>query len=160
MDIKGVPQKLQTSNLRERAAAFPLDLPYRLINMYSIHGDTVLDPFWGTGTTTLATMACARNSIGYEIDPAFREGFQKDVKDVKDITNRRNARRIRHHIEFVEKQKKGGQELKYQASHYDFNVRKQEKEILFHTIKSIERKGTRFTLQHEKYEPNSELLFP
>lgn len=48
-------------------ASYPEELPYRLIRMFSIIGDTVLDPFLGTGTTTLAAVKLNRNSIGYEI---------------------------------------------------------------------------------------------
>jgi site-specific DNA-methyltransferase (adenine-specific) len=50
-------------------AIFPVEIPYRLIRMYSYAGDTVLDPYSGTGTTMLAASKCNRNSIGFEIDP-------------------------------------------------------------------------------------------
>ena len=63
-DFKGTRQDLSTSGSRERSAAFPFELPYRLINMYSLRGDTVLDPFAGTGVTTLAAMASGRDSVG------------------------------------------------------------------------------------------------
>jgi site-specific DNA-methyltransferase (adenine-specific) len=49
-------------------AVFPKELPYRLIKMFSFVGDTVLDPFLGSGTTTLAAKDAGRNSIGYEIN--------------------------------------------------------------------------------------------
>jgi len=52
-------------------ASFPLQIPYRLIKMFSYIGDTVLDPFLGSGTTTLAAIMLHRNSIGYEIEPTF-----------------------------------------------------------------------------------------
>jgi len=64
---------------RQRSAAFPFDLSYRLINMFSIQQDTVLDPFWGTGTTTLAAIASSRNSIGVEIDEKLVENFKKTL---------------------------------------------------------------------------------
>ena len=70
-DFKGTVQGLNHCDLRSRSAAYPLELAYRLINMYSLYEDTVLDPFLGTGTTTLASIACGRNSIGFEIDRAF-----------------------------------------------------------------------------------------
>ncbi|MGQ9730927.1 MAG: DNA-methyltransferase [Candidatus Zipacnadales bacterium] len=53
-------------------AVFPVEIPRRLIKMYSFHGETVLDPFLGTGTTALAAEMEGRNSIGYEINEAFR----------------------------------------------------------------------------------------
>jgi site-specific DNA-methyltransferase (adenine-specific) len=52
-------------------AQFPVELPRRLIKMYSFHGETVLDPFVGSGTTSLAADMEGRNSVGYEINPQF-----------------------------------------------------------------------------------------
>ncbi len=52
-------------------AMFPEELPRRLIKMFSFVGDTVLDPFLGSGTTTLAARNLSRNSIGYEINENF-----------------------------------------------------------------------------------------
>jgi len=45
----GEHQALDHGELRSRSAAYPFEIPYRLINMYSVYGDTVLDPFWGRG---------------------------------------------------------------------------------------------------------------
>ena len=58
-------------------AVFPEELPYRLIRMFSFCGDTVLDPFMGSGTTALAALKTGRNVIGYEINPDFF-AFYKD----------------------------------------------------------------------------------
>lgn len=52
-------------------AMFPEELPSRLIRMFSFHGETVLDPFMGSGTTMLAAKNLGRNSVGYEINPEF-----------------------------------------------------------------------------------------
>ncbi len=52
-------------------AVFPEELPGRLIKMFSFVGDTILDPFLGSGTTSLAARKLNRNSIGYEINEAF-----------------------------------------------------------------------------------------
>jgi site-specific DNA-methyltransferase (cytosine-N4-specific) len=59
----------QTSNeLVRRTAAYPDEIADRLIKMFSIKGDTILDPFLGSGTTTRVAMQNERNSIGYELD--------------------------------------------------------------------------------------------
>jgi len=52
-------------------AVITYELAYRLVKMFSFWGDTVLDPFCGTGTTMLAAMKCGRNSIGIEIDEEY-----------------------------------------------------------------------------------------
>jgi len=52
-------------------AMFPLELPMRLIKMFSFPAETVLDPFLGSGTTSLASANLGRNSIGYEINPDY-----------------------------------------------------------------------------------------
>ncbi len=55
----------------EHVAMFPVELPRRLIRMYSFWGETVLDPFLGSGTTCLAAEMEERNSVGYEVNPDF-----------------------------------------------------------------------------------------
>jgi len=62
---------LTGASTREHPAPFPVELAYRLIRMFSFVGDTVLDPFGGTGTTSLAAIRAGRNSIGVEIDPQY-----------------------------------------------------------------------------------------
>lgn len=54
-------------------AMFPEELPKRLIKMFAFKSETVLDPFLGSGTTSLAARNLGRNSIGYEINPEFIE---------------------------------------------------------------------------------------
>lgn len=60
-------------------AMFPEELPRRLIKMFSFVGETVLDPFLGSGTTTLAAKNLGRNSIGYEINPEFLPVIREKV---------------------------------------------------------------------------------
>ena len=62
---------LSGASTKSHPAPFPLELAYRLVRMFSFWGDTVLDPFCGTGTTMLAAMKCARNSLGIEIDAKY-----------------------------------------------------------------------------------------
>lgn len=52
-------------------APFPVEIAYRLIKMFSFVGDTVFDPFWGTGSTTLAAIKSVRSSIGIEIEQKY-----------------------------------------------------------------------------------------
>lgn len=59
------------SSTRRHPAPFSLALAERLIRMFSFVGDTVLDPFMGTGTTNLAASRWGRNSIGIEVEPTY-----------------------------------------------------------------------------------------
>lgn len=62
-------------------AVFPEELPKRLIKMFSFVGDTVCDPFMGSGTTALAAGNLGRNSVGYEINRDFRAFYKEKVVD-------------------------------------------------------------------------------
>ena len=64
LDVKGTSQGLVDAPTRERSAAFPFELAYRLICMFSVKEDWVLDPFAGTGTTLAAALTAGRNSVG------------------------------------------------------------------------------------------------
>ena len=62
------------ASTRSHPAPYPLVLADRLVRMFSFVGDTVLDPFLGTGTTVVAAALAGRNSIGIEIDPHYLRG--------------------------------------------------------------------------------------
>ena len=63
--------RISGASTKKHPAPFPLKLAYRLVRMFSFWGDTVLDPFCGTGTTMVAGLQCDRNTIGVEIDPLY-----------------------------------------------------------------------------------------
>lgn len=65
---------------REHPAPYPEELAERLIRMFSFVGDTVVDPFMGTGTTTVAAAKWGRNSISVEIDPHYFEMAEKRIR--------------------------------------------------------------------------------
>ena len=109
MDIRGTSQKLEDAS-RKRSATFPFELPYRLIALYSIKGDIILDPFAGTGTTLGAPMALGRNSIGVELDESLLPVAQKFLRTVPEIANEYNRSRLARHLEGVEGYE-GGEEI-------------------------------------------------
>jgi DNA modification methylase len=101
-DLKGVKQKMDVLDTRARSAAYPFEIPYRLINMYSVKGDMVLDPFLGTGTTSLAAMASERNSIGIEIDNSFLAIVEDNIeRSAPEQLNRCIINRIDRHKNFL-----------------------------------------------------------
>jgi len=155
-DLKGTGQKLNIANTRERSGAFPFELAYRLINMYSVKGDTVLDPFLGTGTTTLAAMASNRNSIGFEIDPRFQEMIANLTTKIVSFANRYMQNRLASHLEFVNKRLSERGPLKHINDVYGFPVMtKQEKEILLNPLNGLEAlKETEYEVTYsEKPDP-------
>ena len=69
---------LSGASTRKHPAPYPVELAERLIRMFSFVGDTVLDPFMGTGSTQVAAARFGRNSIGVEIDPVyFQDALQR-----------------------------------------------------------------------------------
>ena len=85
--------------LEEGIAAFPEEIARRLIRLYSYHGETVLDPFLGSGTTMKVAKSLGRNCVGYEIDKELKHIIKKKVNQshqtkIKFIT-RHDARKLR-----------------------------------------------------------------
>ena len=65
---------------KRHPAPFPLELATRLVRMFSFAGDTILDPFCGSGTTMIAAFRTKRNSIGVEIDPEYCRLIARTLK--------------------------------------------------------------------------------
>ena len=74
-DVKG------ESTRKGHPAPFPVPLAERLIRLFSFAGDTILDPFAGTGTTALAAMACGRNSVNVDIEPKYVALAQQRLRE-------------------------------------------------------------------------------
>lgn len=125
-DFKGISQSMDQSAPREKSAAFPFELPFRIINMYSIKGDTVLDPFLGTGTTTLAAMTSERNSLGFEINGLFKQQIEEKINSFKNKGNQYIEARLANHKKFVEERIESGKELKYMADNINESIMTQQ----------------------------------
>ncbi len=74
-DIRGAPQR----GAGRRTGAFPAELADRLVRMFSVVGDTVLDPFAGTGTALWAAAELGRNAVGVEWDPGAFRGLRREA---------------------------------------------------------------------------------
>lgn len=72
---------LTGASTRNHPAPYPVELAERLIRMFSFAGDTVLDPFLGTGSTSIAAARFGRNSIGFEIDRHYFDAAEKRIRE-------------------------------------------------------------------------------
>ncbi len=141
-DLKGIGQELNNSNLRKRSAAYPFDLPYRLINMFSIKGDCVLDPFLGTGTTSVAAAATERNSIGYEVDTGFRNLIDRQMLNLVPLVNTHIAKRIEDHRRFAELRQADEKGFKFTIESLGIPcASRQETDIVLRMVESIVSSG-------------------
>ncbi len=154
-DLRGTRQTIADPGTRKRSAAYPFELPYRLINMFSVKGDTVMDPFLGTGTTTLAAIASNRNSIGIEMDKSLYPTIDKNLIFGSSFLNELIKKRIEEHKEFVRKRQleKGKDAFKYKNTHYGFPViTKQEAHAKFECIKHIRKENDfLYTAEYENF---------
>jgi DNA modification methylase len=149
--LKGTRQNNINKKIRDRSGAYPYELAYRLINMFSLKEDTVLDPFLGTGTTTIASISTGRNSIGYEIDPNFREHIISRLANLVDFSNQLLENRIETHLKFVQEQTELRGRLRYTSSHYGFFVMtSQEKKLVFDKLTKIETKGNIIEAEYQR----------
>ena len=140
-EIKGVKQKISNSQTRERNASYPLEIPYRLINMYSQQGDTILDPFFGLGTTTIAAMLTGRNSIGVDIDRTLEPYICANIENLKiSQLNKFVLERYNNHLNFIKERETSGKEVK----HFNNNLKckvmtSQEVDMRLHYISAISK---------------------
>jgi site-specific DNA-methyltransferase (adenine-specific) len=136
-------------------AMFPEELPRRLIKMFSFVGDTILDPFLGSGTTSLAAKNLNRNSIGYEIN----EDFLSIIKEKLGI--KQSSLLIEANFEIIRQK-----ELKI-----DFNEKIKKLPYIFKDLIKFDKKvdprklrfGSKidnFNYENEKYHKVKEILSP
>jgi len=139
MDVKGTSQHLGDRAARLRSAAFPFEVPYRLINMFSVKDDTVVDPFLGIGTTMWAAMTAGRNCVGYEIEKGLRNEIYGIADSIVGYANQRIDRRIQTHVDYVKQNQRLEREFKYTNQPHRFRVKtRQEIEILLNPLLAIE----------------------
>ena len=140
MDIKGTGQELHDKAARARSAAFPFEIAHRIISMYSVKGDTVLDPFAGTGTSLVAAMAAGRNSVGVEVDSKLGDTIHRATECITDFAGRYVRERLGRHVAFVRERiaSHGRAGLKYTNEHYGFPVMtRQERSLLLSDLTSV-----------------------
>jgi len=153
-ELKGTNQKMVNVKSRDRSAAFPFELAYRLINMYSIKGDYVYDPFVGTGTVIKAAIASERNSIGAEIDKELCTQINNDLCSCKEKLNKYIVNRLDKHIQYIKSLSQKKKSKLYTNIKHNFSVKtRQETEILISLINSIKKKND---IVYSTYKKNNE----
>lgn len=80
--FRGIWEDVNPERQKDHPAAFPIELPARLIRMYSFCGETVCDPFMGSGSTAVAAELHGRNSIGFELNSEFVEMAKSRIEMV------------------------------------------------------------------------------
>ena len=160
-DFKGVRQAMGSRSPRERSAAYPFELAYRLINMYSVYGDTVLDPFLGTGTTTFAALAAGRHSIGVEISDEFLPLLAAEIVNAQEVANDRIDKRLMEHREFIDQYRTNKKEPKHYNSYHEFPViTTQERDLELRYVSDVTHvTDTSFTATYSSQRPISLPLF-
>ena len=154
-EIKGTAQSIiSTKVVRDRNASFPLEIPYRLINMYSAEGDTVLDPFLGLGTTSIACMISNRNSIGVEIEPEIVSLALSNMNISIVTANRYIEARIRRHLDFIKALPQEKKLKCYQNRPHGFEVKtRQETAIEIEQLDSIKKIENGYICNYRKFVP-------
>ena len=136
-EVMGTTQK-GVKGSRERSGAYPLEIPYRLINMYSIQGDTVLDPFGGLGTTLIASVINGRNSISYEIDKYLCDFMLSRLTNTENM-NKMVLDRLKAQELHIKSEKEKGKDKFYLNVNLDREVKtKQEQNIKMLYVDTIE----------------------
>jgi modification methylase len=149
-EIRGTDQGLPGRGSRARSAAFPFEIPFRLVLMFSCAGDLVVDPFLGTGTTVLAAAASGRHSCGYEVDRRVAALAQARMANSAEFLNNRLRLRLEEHQTFVRSRKPGT--LRYRNARIEMPVMtRQERELFVPLVTKIESLEVRRYLVH--YSP-------
>lgn len=157
-DLNGVLQKMKTEKTRSRSAAYPFEIPYRLINMYSCIGDTIFDPFLGTGTSSFAAAICRRDSIGYEIEESFKDVIFSGFDKIGNESFLLCRSRLENHAEFIRKYilKKGN--TKHDNSCYGFPViTSQETHLKLSYIEETIKNDSKITAFHKVFEKDDSI---
>jgi DNA modification methylase len=150
LGLIGVGQSLAAEDARSRSAAYPFEFAYRLINMFSVKGDVVLDPFAGTGTSMLAAMASERDSVCFELDKTLEPVIVAAAEGLLPVANRRIRDRLEAHAAFVEQRARDGRPCGHRNEPYGFAcMSAQEKHILIRDLASVVRRADgAFTVEY------------
>lgn len=152
-DLTGKKQRLSGNiETRIRSAGFPLELPYRLIQMHSLIGDTILDPFLGTGTTAAAALSCGRSSVGFEIEATLIKPIRGAIETAVPLGVRMAQHRLEEHMSFVAACETAGRPCRHLNRPYGIPVmtgQEVDLELIVPCHVNVENGATTFVATHE-----------
>ena len=157
-DVSGAGQELIAPEARSRSAAFPVRIPWRLIQMFSVYGDTVLDPFLGTGTTLAAAAGSARNSIGVELVDGLLPGMDSMVRQGAKMGAVWSQKRIEHHVRFLQQRESVEKPVRHFNEGFGLPVMtKQESAMRFYGASTvIQSDPLNWVVKHTAFETQNE----
>ena len=138
--LPGAPQARRGSSA-PRSGAFPVELPHRLIQMYSLPGDLVLDPFAGTGTTLAAAAASGRSSVGVEHDPSLAPTVAASLAAAPALGRARAQARWQAHLAFAAARAAAGRPLPHRHASGHPVMTRQETTLTLWAPLSVEASG-------------------
>lgn len=148
--LKGKRQAMTPTDPRARSGAFPVDLALRLIRMYSLKADRILDPFSGTGTTAVAAAIAGRSSVSCEVDGEFEAVWRNRVVSETAEANRLTVDRVAGHMASVEARSLEGKELRYVNEIHGFPVvTRQERELTIDFVQRLEVSQSEIIVSYE-----------
>ena len=141
-DLAGTTQKMAADSARKRSGAYPFELARRLILMFSVKGDTLLDPFLGTGTSLHAAICTGRNSIGFEIDRSLKPVIEAPLATLPQQSVEMVAERLAAHARFVQERTAAGKEIRHYNSFLESPViTSQEKNLRLEIVQTVVADG-------------------
>ena len=141
--LTGKRQSLGDPAMRDRSAAFPFELPYRLILMFSVMGDVILDPFMGTGTTAAAALSAGRHSTGVDLENGMDRLWHDTCKTAVSIGQSRASDRLEQQRDVIEARLAQSKVPRHHNEFYDVAVvTGQERELRIASPLSAESAGS------------------
>ena len=137
-EINGTAQPMEGVSSRSRSAAFPAEIPWRLVQMYSLYGDTVLDPFAGLGTTGLVCSAAGRNAVLYDIDGTLCQQAKTTLLGSRERSNGLLRERRARHEAFIQGLTDEERQRCYKNRNHPFLVKtQQERDIRLYRVAAV-----------------------
>lgn len=146
-DVMGTSQK-GIKGSRERNGSYPVEIPYRLISMYSMQEDVVLDPFAGLGSTMMAAIMLGRNSINVELDSVLCEYMKRRVLEYKDF-NEMYRNRIENQKKFIKAEQEKGKQLYYNDKMKLFVKTKQEQNMELVQLECVKEENNNIVCEYK-----------